>query len=319
MLLRGLRWGLAGALVAWTVVRLLGLERGWPLVPVFAFTPWVAALALVTSLLGAVLRWRLFTLVTGACALVLAVAIAPRVVPNRAPDDAEGARLRVLSANVAGEPGTASSIRALIRRFRPDVLSILELPPEVVQAYAAAGIDELLPHQVLEPRPGFSGTGLYSRLPLRVAPRPVGTLFAMAAASAAPTGAAAIEVFAVHARAPTSARQTRQWRADLRALPPTGDGGLRILAGDFNATLDHHELRRVIGRGYRDAAEQAGGGLRMSWPTGRAVLPATVAIDHVLADRRIRVASARTVPIAGSDHNAVFAELVLPDADRGGG
>ena len=33
---------------------------------------------------------------------------------------------------------------------------------------------------------------------------------------------------------------------------------MRILAGDFNATLDHAELRRLIGRGYHDAAEQAG-------------------------------------------------------------
>jgi endonuclease/exonuclease/phosphatase (EEP) superfamily protein YafD len=39
----------------------------------------------------------------------------------------------------------------------------------------------------------------------------------------------------------------------------------------------------------------------------------------VLADRRVRVASARIVTIPGSDHRGVLAELVLPDADRGGG
>ena len=104
MLLRGLRWGLAGALVAWTVIRLLGLERGWPLVPLLAFTPWVAALALVAAVIGAVLRRRLFALVAGACAFVLAVAIAPRLVPNRAPADAPGVRLRVLAANVGRRP-----------------------------------------------------------------------------------------------------------------------------------------------------------------------------------------------------------------------
>ena len=171
---------------------------------------------------------------------------------------------------------------------------------------------------MLEPRPGFSGTGLYSRIPLRVAPGPAGTRFAIAAASAAPEGAAPLELYAVHVRAPTSPAQTAQWRRDLRALPPTGEGGLRILAGDFNATLDHHELRRLLGRGYLDAAEQAGSGLRMTWSTDGA-LPPLVAIDHVLADRRVRVASARRVPIAGSDHDGVLAELVLPDADRGGG
>jgi endonuclease/exonuclease/phosphatase (EEP) superfamily protein YafD len=98
----------------------------------------------------------------------------------------------------------------------------------------------------------------------------------------------------------------------MRELPGSGDGGLRILAGDFNATLDHDELRRLIGRGYRDAAEQAGSGLRMTWPTDKSPLPAMVAIDHVLADRRIRVAGARTVAIPGSDHRGVLADLVLP-------
>ena len=228
-------------------------------------------------------------------------------------------RLRVLAANVHGRPATASGIRALVRRYKPDVLSVIELPPEVVRAYEAAGIDDLLPHQVLEPRPGFSGTGLYSLLPLRVAPGPAGTLFAIGAASMAPEGAAPLELYAVHARAPTSPEQTRQWRTDLRALPPTGEGGMRILAGDFNATLDHHELRRLIARGYHDAGEQAGIGLRMTWATDKSPLPALIAIDHVLADRRIKVASARTVRIPGSDHRGVLADLILPDADRGGG
>ena len=185
-------------------IRLLGLEAAGRSSRCSRFTPWIAALALLAALVGALLRQRLFTLVCGACALVLAVAIAPRVIPNRAPEDADGVRLRVLAVNVAGDPGTALSVRALIRRYRPDVVSVLELPPEVVHAYEVAGIDELLPHQVLEPRPGFAGTGLYSRIPLRAAPRPVGTLFAIAAASMAPEGAAPLEVFAVHARAPTS-------------------------------------------------------------------------------------------------------------------
>jgi endonuclease/exonuclease/phosphatase (EEP) superfamily protein YafD len=305
--------------VAWTVVRLLGLERGWPLVPLLSFTPWVALLALLCALIGAALRWRLFALATGACALLLAVALAPRLVPNRAPDDAPGVRLRVLSVNVAGRPATAYSIRALVERYHPDMVSIIEMPPEVVRAYTAAGVDDLLPHHVLEPRPGFSGTGLYSRLPLRVAPRPAGTLFAIAAASAAPEGAAPLELFSVHARAPTSPDGARRWRTDLRALPSSGDGAMRILAGDFNATLDHRELRRLIGRGYHDAAEQAGSGLRMTWPTDKSPLPALVAIDHVLADRRVKVASARTVAVPGSDHRGVLADLILPDADRGGG
>src|SRR5829696_7577965 len=130
MLLRGLRWGLAGALVAWTLIRLLGLERGWPLVALFAFTPWVAALALLVAVTGAGLRWRQFALVAGACALVLAVGLAPRVVPNRAPADAPGVRLRVLAANAGGVFESGPQLVRALRRWRVDVASIVELPPE---------------------------------------------------------------------------------------------------------------------------------------------------------------------------------------------
>src|SRR3954447_2743765 len=116
MLLRAVRWGLAGVLVAWTLLRLLGLDRGWPIVPLFAFTPWVAALALLGAVAAAVFGRLLFALLAGACALALIVALAPRVVPNRAPADAHGVRLRVLAANVAGNPRYGVATVALARR-----------------------------------------------------------------------------------------------------------------------------------------------------------------------------------------------------------
>src|SRR4051812_24089089 len=312
MLLRAVRWGLAGVLVAWTLLRLLGLDRGWPIVPVLAFTPWVAALALVGAVAAALFGRRLFALLVGACALALVVAIAPRLMPNRAPDDARGVRLRVLAANVAGEERAGPAIVSLARRLHVDVLAIAELTPQVADAYDAAGIARLLPYRSLNPRPAYFRTGLYGRLPLRGAPAPAGTRYGLSAAAASPRGAAPFEVLAVHVPAPTSPADAADWRRDMRKLPGTGEGGLRILAGDFNATLDHAELRRLIGRGYRDAAEQAGVGLQMTWPTDKSPLPAMVAIDHVLADRRVRVASARTVAIPGSDHRGVLADLVLP-------
>src|SRR3954451_1055477 len=126
MLLRAVRWGLAGVLVAWTLLRLLGLDRVWPIVPVLAFTPWVAAFALVGAVAAALFGRRLFALLVGACALALVVAIAPRLMPNRAPDDAKGVRLRVLAANVAGEERAGPAIVSLARRLRVDALGTVE-------------------------------------------------------------------------------------------------------------------------------------------------------------------------------------------------
>jgi endonuclease/exonuclease/phosphatase (EEP) superfamily protein YafD len=312
MLLRGLRWGLAGALVAWTLLRLTGLEQGWPLDPLFAFTPWLAALALVGAIAAAIFGRLLFALIAGACALALILCLAPRVIPNRAPADAPGVRLRVLAANIAGNPNAGQDIVPLLRRLRVDVFAAAEVTPEVVHAYDTADIGKLMPYRSLHPLPGFFGTGLYSRIPLRDAPAPADTRYGLSAGAASPRGAAPFEVFAIHVPAPTTPHDARDWRHDMRALPSSGNGGLRILAGDFNATLDHAELRRLLDRGYRDAAERAGVGLQMTWPTDKSPLPALIAIDHVLADRRVRVASARTVAIPGSDHRGVLTELVLP-------
>jgi endonuclease/exonuclease/phosphatase (EEP) superfamily protein YafD len=88
-------------------------------------------------------------------------------------------------------------------------------------------------------------------------------------------------------------------------------GPPRILAGDFNATLDHAELRRLLDTGYTDAAAEVGAGLKGTWPHGRR-FPPPVAIDHVLADSRAGVKAFSVHAITGTDHRAVLAELVLP-------
>jgi endonuclease/exonuclease/phosphatase (EEP) superfamily protein YafD len=313
MLLRRLRWGLAGVLVAWTLIRAFGLERGWPLVPLMTFTPHVALLGLVAAGLAGWRRWWIGALVMGGCALVLVALLVPRALPDRAPADAPGVRVRVLAANVAGNDTVARQMLAATRRWHVDVFSAVEVPPRVVRGYDAAGARMQFPHRALEPRPGFMGTGLYSRLPLRPLTPPRGTEFAWSAAELRLPGAAPVDLLAVHVPAPTTPEAAAHWRRDMRALPAAGaTEPVRVLAGDFNATLDHAELRRQIGRGYHDAAEQAGDALRPTWPAGKHLLPTLITIDHVLADRRVRVVSVRTVRLPGSDHRGVLAELLLP-------
>ena len=317
MLLRCLRWGLAGVLAGMlltlTVFRAFGLEREWPLVPLFAFTPHLAVLALAGACFAAWSRWWPEAVVTGACAAILLVLLAPRVIPNRAPADAPGVRLRVLAANVAGNDAAAQQVLEAVRRWDIDVFSAIELTPEVALAYDADGAQRLFPYRVLNPQPGYRGTGLYSRRPLQKRWPPLAVDFGLSAARLRLPGAAPVDVLAIHVPAPTTRLASRRWRHDMRELPSAGAAAAtRVLAGDFNATLDHAELRRLLDRGYRDAAEQAGTGLRPTWPAGRQLVPTLVTIDHVLADRRVRVISARSVEIPGSDHRGVLAELLLP-------
>ena len=89
------------------------------------------------------------------------------------------------------------------------------------------------------------------------------------------------------------------------------DGPVRVLAGDFNATLDHVGLRRLLNSGYVDAADQVGAGLNPTWPSG-ALWPPPVAIDHVLVDDRCPVDTFSVVDVPGSDHRAVVSRFVVP-------
>jgi endonuclease/exonuclease/phosphatase (EEP) superfamily protein YafD len=306
-------WVLVGLCAGWVVLRLLGLERGYPLVPLVAFTPFAAAGAVAVVVVVALLRQRGAAVVATVLAVVLVATVAPRALGGPSePEGAPGPALRVLSSNMHYGTGSAEQLVALVRRTRADVLSVQELTPRLARELETAGIGELLPEQVLEPGERGAGMGLYSRFPLAVADAPGERRNPLVIAGAAVEGAPPVEVASVHPPPPVRSGVMGAWRGDLRALPPaTPDGPLRILAGDFNATLDHAELRRLLDTGYEDAAAEVGAGLKGTWPHGRRLLP-PVAIDHVLADARCGVRSFSVHPIAGTDHRAVFAELVLP-------
>jgi endonuclease/exonuclease/phosphatase (EEP) superfamily protein YafD len=86
-----------------------------------------------------------------------------------------------------------------------------------------------------------------------------------------------------------------------------------VLAGDFNATLDHAALRAVLRRGWADAAQVTGRGLVWTWRPLRLPWP-RLTIDHVLIDPRISVAGVQLARLPGSDHRALVVDLVLPAA-----
>jgi endonuclease/exonuclease/phosphatase (EEP) superfamily protein YafD len=201
---------------------------------------------------------------------------------------------------------------ALARRSDADVLSVQELTPELADRLDAAGLAELMPGRVLVARSGGGGVGLYARVPLNPHAVIMRTMNPSPVGSAQLADAPPVDLVAVHAFPPERGDRLEAWRSDLRALPPaTPDGRLRILAGDFNATLDHAELRRILDTGYQDAAAQVGAGLHGTWPRGRA-FPPPVTIDHVLVDERLGVRAVSIHTIPGTDHRAVLAELELP-------
>ncbi|MGW0434047.1 endonuclease/exonuclease/phosphatase family protein [Micromonospora sp. NPDC003197] len=313
-LLTWLCWLAVTPALIWAVLRITGFDRG-PLVPLLAFTPYVAGWTVLPVVLALALRrwWAAGVAVLTATALIGVVA--PRALADGDPLPS-GPRLRVLTANLLVGVADPATVVALVRTHQVDILAVQEFTPEAQAALDQHGLAELLPHRQLNAEVGTTGSGVYARFPLA----DTGTRrnyggFTQAYATVQVPDAPPVLVESAHPCAPYAHGQLRCWHTDLDRQPKaTGDGPLRILAGDFNATLDHQPLRALLDTGYVDAAAAAGVGLTGTWgPYDGDPIP-PVAIDHVLVDPRVGVRAASVHPLPGSDHRAVLADLALPPA-----
>ncbi|WP_106585194.1 endonuclease/exonuclease/phosphatase family protein [Murinocardiopsis flavida] len=316
---RGGRWVTAAVVLAvvpwavWCAVRLAGAERGFPLVPALAFTPYAAATAVVPLAFALLLRrWRTAA-AAAAVALGLASAVVPRAVAAADAPGPQGPELRVLTLNMFYGEADPEAVVDLVRAEDADVLSLQEVTPRAVDRLADAGLGRLLGHGIDESAEGAMGGAIYARYPLKAADRPPDEHFPNPRARLTVPGGAAVEVVAAHTVPPYAADLVGPWTDTVGALPPaTPDGPLRVIAGDLNATLDHAALRDVIATGYVDAADTTGDGWRATWPVDRSV--PGLAIDHVLVDRRAGVERVGVSEVPGTDHRAVLAVLRLPPA-----
>jgi endonuclease/exonuclease/phosphatase (EEP) superfamily protein YafD len=120
-------------------------------------------------------------------------------------------------------------------------------------------------------------------------------------------------VVAVHAVAPRE-DDMDHWRDDLRWLADQCASGNVIMAGDFNATIDHMARLGVDGGtlGYcHDGASESGNGAVGTWTTDLPALAGTP-IDHVLATSNWKVTGSivlRSLDGSGSDHRPLVVQL----------
>lgn len=296
----------------WTIGRLFGLERGYPLAAMMAFTPYVALTALIPLGVAVVLRRWAAVVVAGAIVVALAAAVLPRAFGGPTePDGSPGPTLRVLAANMKLGKADPDALVGLVRELDVDVLSVEELTGRMARRLDRLGLRELLPERELLTGRGSRGSGVYAARGLgsTAVTRLDGGFPLIVAAFEAP-GAPPTEVLGVHTAPPTA---DGRWRSDLEHVPRATSTPLRIPIGDFNATLDHDAFRELLDSGYDDAGATLGDGLTPTWPIDRRV-PPLVTIDHVLADERIGIRDYSVHDVAGSDHRAVYAELQLPAA-----
>ncbi|WP_155341911.1 endonuclease/exonuclease/phosphatase family protein [Acrocarpospora corrugata] len=309
-------WALLVPFAGWAVLRLTGIEPKFRWSQAVSFTPYAAAATLLPLAAGVALRRWPLALAWLAVAAVFAVIVLPRALPDGNPA-VSGPRVRIMALNAFNGTVDAAALMAAIRAARPDVLTLVEYAPWLADSLAEQGLGDLLPNRVGEPLEDAWGSAVFSRYPLRPGDAPIrGPGPAQIPAVVTLPGGQELDVVAVHACAPSSGWRAGCWESSIRVLPPAG-GRLRVLAGDFNSSLDHAVLRELVATGYRDAADVMGKGLTMTWPYYEqpSFFP-KVAIDHVLADERIAVLGFDAFALPHCDHRATLTELALPEMGR---
>lgn len=287
---------------------LLVLAAGAPLLMVGSTAP-----ALVLLIIAR--RWVLAAASVVVAVVALAGPLQFYYFGRMAAEERPHVDIRVLTANLRyGEANPEFLVN--LAREQADVISVQELTEASTHWLATVGIGAQFPYSVLLPDEWAAGAGLWSRFPIEdlgVRHPEVGMI---SARIRVPGVQLDLVVANVHIGAPFS-RPFNSWHASITKLPgilrqlaDTAKSGAVIVAGDFNATPDMLDYRRLLDGGYEDAVQQSGSGFAPSFPAN-SWHPPVVSIDHVLL-RGATSTRSHTVTVPGSDHRAVLVTAAVP-------
>lgn len=292
----------AGAGV-WMLLGLLEWHPG-PLAWLVALAPWALVPAVMAIPLGALSRqWTPFF--SGLAVACVAVALQAPLFSAAAPAPDARPVLTVATLNTLHGRAEPDAVVALVRDHGVDVLALEELTPQALRDLDRAGLDDLLPYRVDATAPGATGTALLSRTRLDDAESLDGLTFHAVSARVDVAGET-VTVAAVHP-APPGLWNHHAWSRDLAQLGDAMESveGPVLLAGDFNATLEHAGTGRLMDQGFSDAVEEAGAGFLPTFPANRSI-PPLVAIDHIMRrGGNFTAIDAQVVTVPGSDHRAL--------------
>lgn len=287
------------------LIRVFGLDSAWPAVPLVAFTPLVMA-TIVIPLVFSVVLLRAFWAALGMLAtlLILMAIVMPRGIAQDQPA-ASGKTLRIYSANLMKGAADEKVLAKQIRAARADLVALQEAGPDNLNALREEGLLDQYRHVKAHASDGLYANYTLSKTPLTISDDNVGMTGVWPVISSRALG---VDFQNFHSLSPTVPGRTSGWAAALGSLSGPGDE-LRIIAGDFNATVDHRNFRMLLDRGYSDAALETGRGFVWTWSAGRL---ARLVIDHILVPESVAVKRFEVQELPGSDHRSISAELRLP-------
>ena len=223
--------------------------------------------------------------------------------------------LRVLSANLRLGLADAKAFAALVRQLEVSVLAVQELGPRQAEQLAP-----LFPHGKLEPTEEGTGLGIALCHPGEVERLALPERDARVARLAAgdwPGLDRDVEIVNAHLAnpvigIPASWRHRRGQVDGIAAYLSSAEPRPRVLVGDLNSTPRWPAYRRLVEElddAALLAAARRGRAAERTWGPYPGS-PRLLRIDHVLVDG-FEVLDLRVVPIEGSDHSAVVADLAV--------
>ncbi|MFC4944638.1 endonuclease/exonuclease/phosphatase family protein [Pseudonocardia sp. GCM10023141] len=306
-------------LIALTVLpdRLFGLDRRSPWAQLIAFRWQLLALLLVLCvLLGVLTRFKraAWPFMAGAVAMLVigTVLVVPRFVADPVPTT--GMPLKVLAFNVYEGRADVTAIAAAVRDQQPDIVSLEEAGDRFRQKITP--LAEPLGYEVITStgrgHPDVGGVTVLVSDRLGAVEHRIGSetsAFPYIEVTGGTLGA--LRFVAFHSVAPTVG-EVGEWKHDLGLLSQWCSGPTpAVIAGDFNATLDHSPLRAGI-QGCSDAADQRGDGLIPTWGPVQWMRDIGPQIDHIFETPGIEAATFDVLPLPGSDHRAILSTVRIP-------
>lgn len=324
---------LAAAVLTWP--QFFHVERMFPVAQAVAFRGPMAAmfgiLAVVGLLLATVRPLRALALTLALTALVAAGVnagiLASRGLGSDTLPEKTDASVRVLTWNTAGSATTAETIAQTAVAMQADIVTLPETTIETGEQVAIAMRERGSPmwaHHAAYGEYGVDGWDATSTT-LLISPAlgdysviessrdGTSNTSTVPSAVAMPVDGDGPTVVAAHAVAPRQAYM-QAWRDDLQWLADQCATANVILAGDFNATLDHMADLGVdggvLGRCH-DVASETGNGAVGTWSSR---FPALLGapIDHVLASPEWKATGSavlKSLDGSGSDHRPLIVQL----------
>ena len=309
----GVGWTVAAGMSGVAIIRLIRSDSQPQLIGLQGIGMWLLIPAYPLAIAAALTRRRSLAVVAAVLAIGNVAWIAEsyesghdRMAPTGT------ATIRMVTANLLLTNTEVEDLAHDLAATGSDVILLQEVTPEHLADIRFVGLLGQYPYHVLDPRSGFHGSAILSKLPIEN-----GESFLLAGSpmtrAEVTTSVGVVTVINVHTVAPINESQARRWRAQLDLLAKMNDetDGPLVMAGDYNATKDHNPMDAVLANGMRDAYSDAGRGVGATWPQwGGPVFP-VMRLDHVLVNEQVTVLTADLQPNRGSDHLRLAVDLAV--------